>query len=106
MRGTSALLEVLARRWRSIQLWLKRRTQEGHVVFRKQRRDGLWVSRTRSRKGSQLLIKLVPAAGRVDHDDLGGIVSQVEKSMRDLRGKISKASFLQVEDFVANPNLE
>ena len=56
--------------------------------------------------GSQLFVEVVPAAGRVHHDDLGRRVGQVQEGVWDLGRQVREAAFIEFEGLFADPDLE
>jgi hypothetical protein len=94
----------LASRHESIRT--ERRSQEGHIIFRKERAEYLGIGPAISGCGSEFFIELMTAAGSVDHNEFSRLVRQVEKSMRDFGWKIGEPTLGEVEDLLANPDFE
>ena len=55
---------------------------------------------------SQLFVEPVPATGRVHHDDLARLIGQVQERVGDLRWQVGKAALIELEELVADPDLE
>src|ERR1700694_1004586 len=53
-----------------ISVGAQRRSQKGHVVFRKKCADSLWVGMSTARHRTKFLIKFVSATRCIHHDDL------------------------------------
>ena len=56
--------------------------------------------------GSQLFVEVVPAAGRVHDDDLARRIGQVQEGVRDLGRQVCEAALIELEDLLADPDLE
>src|SRR5690349_2220843 len=59
------------------------RAQQGHPMLLEDGRDGLAIGIGTARDRPELLVELVAAAGRVNHNDLAGLICQVQERVRD-----------------------
>ena len=54
----------------------------------------------------QLFVEGLPAPGCIHHDDLPGLIGQVQEGVWHFRGEIGKSAFVEVVDRVADADLE
>ena len=84
----------------------QRGTKKGHVVPREDRSNGGTVRVWSPRDRTEFLVELVPAAGDIDHNDLGLLSRQIEEGMWDLSRQIGEAARFEDKRLVAAADLE
>ena len=76
------------------------RPEQRHVVLFEDGCDDGSVGCAVAGCGSQLFVEVVPAAGRVHHDDLGRRVGQVQEGVWNLGRQVREAAFIECEELL------
>src|SRR5689334_20226660 len=85
----------------SMLIGAERPAEQGHAVFLKDAGDGGAVGSAAAGR-AKLFVEMVPAAGGIDHDDLGALIGEVQEGMRHFGGQVGEAALVDVVDRVAD----